>query len=245
MNAITPIPAACATTIASCRAVIWLTTWVETEGSGYVSPVDDEWEVPLTCLSYCHSLPDRPEIPMVPSVASGRRKASTKVMKSRDPEAGALETADIGLPSCVLHQQKRSTVSRVLTYPLCREIFARTRANDDAGEGEGEQAMRSSSDNPSDFKSPVSLSPHEASQYSPTSATHPVILHLSDKVENQAGAFGSPTPSIHRPDRVPLLFPTKGSYSLFDERGRRAQSIESRPSTIDENQPVRKLYGAS
>lgn len=41
MNAITTVPAACATTIASCRAVIWLTTWVETDGSGYVPPVED------------------------------------------------------------------------------------------------------------------------------------------------------------------------------------------------------------
>ena len=99
-----------------------------------------------------------------------------------------------------------------------REIFARTRGNDE----EGERVVRSSSDN---LKTPTSRS-----HFSPTSATDPVILTLSDRGENHAGAFGSTATSLHWPDTSPLLIPSKGYYP-YDDRGRRAISPDSRPST--------------
>ena len=98
MNAITTVPAACATTIASCRAVIWLTTWAETDGSGCDRPPvegDSECRSPIL-----HRLPNNPEIQLTPSATSGRRR-TTKPSRPRDLEVGGLATADVGLPSCV------------------------------------------------------------------------------------------------------------------------------------------------
>ena len=164
---------------------------------------------------------------MTPSAPTGRRRTMTKGSKGRDLEGGGLATGDVGLPSCVYPPKppQRSTGNFPdLTWTFyLREIFARTRRNEE----ETEQVIRSSSDDPSDFKTPAS-----PSHYSPTSVTHPVILTLSDKGENQAGASGSIASSFYRPDTSPLLLPTKGYYP-YDDRGRRAISPDSRPSTGD------------
>jgi len=188
-----------------------------------------------------HRLPDRPDIPRTPAAppGGGRLKSSGRKPKNRDLEGGGLASADIGLPSCV-HRSSSDKIARRPCLPdltfFIREIFARTRRKD-----EGELAVRSSSDDPSDFKAPAS-----ASHYSPTSATYPVVLTLSDKGENQAGASGSIAPSLHRPDTSPLLLATKGYYP-YDDRGRgRARSPDSTPSTGDEDRPVvRERYRGS
>jgi hypothetical protein len=125
MNAITTIPAGCATTIASCRAVIWLTTWLEIDGSGCVPPVQDK------CKSRSpvqHRLPDKPEIAMTRSAPSGRRRTSTRITKGREPEVGGA-SADVGLPSYVPKQRATALPDLYIGNYLLKLAGTTTKAN--------------------------------------------------------------------------------------------------------------------
>lgn len=108
-----------------------------------------------------------------------------------------------------------------LTFYI-RELFARTRQND-----EREQAMRATSNDPSDFRTPTS------------------VTHLTLPDENQVGASGpNIASSTHRPDKSPPLFTTQG-YNPYEDRGRRTISSDSRPSTWKEDGPIHEPYRRS
>ena len=224
MNTIPTVPTACVTTIASCRAVIWLTTRVKPDESGYVLSVKGGstlWPAHLSSIGYHIHLTFRWHL--LAGVAS-KTTVGDAISQVRLATSAYLRAYTKAEATKKEHRPRLSD----LTFYI-RELFARTRQND-----EGVQVMRSSPNDPPNFRTPTS-----PSYWGPTSVTH-----LTQPEENQAGVSGPIASSTHLPDKSSPLFTIEG-YSPYEDRGRRAISPDSSPSTGNEDGPTHERYRMS